>query len=117
MIFIIRYYLPVFAWCGLIYFLSSRSNLPGADTAFWDFILKKSAHIFVYAVLYRLIFRAVNARRKVKLYILPLLLSLAYAFTDEFHQSLIPGRNPTVRDLGYDTLGMLVTMLKLRGLI
>lgn len=114
---IIKYYLPVVTWCGLIFFLSSQSNLPGASTAVLDFVFKKGAHMFVYGVLYWLIFRAVNGEKKNKSFFVPLIFSLIYALTDEFHQSLIPGRTPTVRDLGFDFLGMIVALVKLKGLI
>lgn len=73
--------------------------------------------MLVYGVLYWLIFRAANVGRKVKSYFLPLALSLLYALTDEFHQSLTPGRSPTLRDIAFDLLGMLVALLRLRGLI
>ena len=37
------------------------------------------------------------------------LLALAYAMTDEFHQSLVPGRTPSVWDvLIFDNLGALI---------
>lgn len=114
---LIRFYLPVLTWCGFIFLLSSQSNLPGASTAVLDFIFKKSAHMFVYAVLYWLIYRAINADREKPIYLIPLLLCLLYAATDELHQSLTPGRTATFRDIGYDVLGMGISMLKLKKLI
>lgn len=111
---IIKYYLPVIAWAGLIFFLSSRSNLPGPGPAVLDFVFKKSAHMFVYAVLYFLTFRAVNLEQKNKNFWLPLVLSLAYAASDEFHQSFVPHRTPAFRDIGFDFIGMSLVMLKIK---
>ncbi len=113
----ILYYLPIILWCGVIFFLSSQSKLPGPDTFVLDFLFKKSAHMFVYGVLYWLLFRAVNVERQEKIFLLPLLFCLLYAVTDEVHQSLTPGRTPTLRDIGYDFLGMSVVLLRLRGLV
>lgn len=111
------YYLPVLLWCGFIFLLSSQTNLPGPNTAMWDFLFKKSAHMFVYGVLYWLLFRSVNVGKQAKLFLLPFVFCMLYSVTDEFHQSLIPGRTPTVRDVGFDVLGMCVSMLRIKGLI
>lgn len=111
------YYLPVLLWCGLIFFLSSQSNLPGPGAAALDFLFKKTAHMSVYAVLYWLLFRAVNAGRSTPTYILPLLICIGYAISDEFHQGLTPGRSPTARDVGFDMLGMGVALLRIKKLI
>lgn len=114
----ILYYLPVVAWGGMIYILSSESALPGPESADLDFIFKKLAHIFVYAVLYFLLYRAVNLGKKEgRNLVLPLLLAIAYALTDEIHQRFTPGRTSTLRDIGFDFLGMSVVWLRLRGWI
>jgi VanZ family protein len=114
---IILYYLPVVMWCGFIFLLSSQPNLPGPGDAALDFIFKKSAHMFVYGILYWLLFRAVNVGKTKRMFLLPLCICIIYAATDEFHQSFIPGRTPTIRDVGFDTLGMTVSLLRLKKLI
>ena len=102
-------------WAGLIFFLSNQEVLPGFSVSVYDFIFKKSAHMFVYAVLYALLFRAYrktnNTRVTKKHYIFPILVSLLYSFTDELHQSIVPGRYPTIRDVGFDMLGVLTVLL------
>ena len=35
-----------------------------------------------------------------------LILSVLYAFSDEFHQSFVPGRDATLKDVLYDTAGI-----------
>jgi len=102
--------LPAIVWAIVIFTLSSQPTLPGFESGFFDFILKKSAHMFVYAVLYLLIARGVEMVAPIKakkgwLVFLPLLIVFFYAISDEFHQSLVPGRYPTLRDIGYDILG------------
>ena len=97
--------LPVLLWMTFIFILSSQPHLPSPQNVWVDFIFKKGAHIFVYAVLYTLSYRANAAHRKKKGWILPLLFTLAYAASDEFHQSFVPGRTPMIRDIGFDAIG------------
>jgi VanZ family protein len=97
-------YAPPIIWAGLIFFLSDQSTLPGASHPFIDLIFKQTAHIFVYAVLHFLIWRT----NKRSLFI-PILLAFAYALIDEFHQSFIPGRTATIIDIGFDSMGILIS--------
>lgn len=111
---------PPLLWAGLIFFLSSQSVLPGLTVSLGDFLLKKTAHIFVYAVLYLLLFRATflltdrvnQPRRQLLLAWLPLILCLIYAISDEVHQTFTPGRNGSVIDVGFDMIGASLAMLK-----
>lgn len=114
---LISYYLPVLLWCGVIFYLSSQQTLPGPSVAELDFIFKKLAHMGVYAVLYVLLFRAVNLGFAKKNFIPVFALTLLYAISDEIHQGLTPGRSPTMRDILYDSFGMTIAMLKLKGII
>lgn len=111
----LKLYLPVFLWAALIFSLSSQSSLLSFEASVLDFIFKKSAHMFVFAVLYLLIFRAYYLSKGKNLskrnYWLPLLLCLLYSAIDELHQSFVPGRHPAVRDIGYDMLGVLTVLL------
>ncbi|MBU0974517.1 VanZ family protein [Patescibacteria group bacterium] len=113
---IFKAYLPPIIWAIFIYVLSSQSIIAGFQETAHDFILKKTAHIFVYFVLYLLLKRAidntVDSKSASKQLFLPILLCLLYAVSDEFHQSLVPGRYATLRDVGYDMLGVGVAFLK-----
>lgn len=100
------YLLPVI-WALVIFVFSSQATLPSLSFSFYDFLLKKAAHIMVYAVLFILINRSLllknmpsNKSWKVAFFI-----TLLYALSDELHQTLIPGRFGSVRDVGYDMLG------------
>lgn len=113
----IKAYLPLIGWASLIYLFSAQSSLPGFDAVAGDFILKKGAHMFVYLVLYWLTHRALAltwpSLHGGRLWGTTWLICLCYAITDELHQSMVPGRSPTLRDLGYDSLGMLIAWLRL----
>ncbi len=70
--------------------------------------------MFVYAVLYFLVYRGLNQIQinKSKIWWQTLLIGLIYAASDEFHQSMTPGRTATLRDVGFDFLGMSLIILK-----
>lgn len=108
---------PPILWAAFIFFLSTYNTLPGPQIIWWDFIFKKSAHMGVYAVLYFLVYRAINFEAKTKNAFIPMLFTIAYAFTDEYHQSFIVGRTALLSDIGYDFIGASLTMLKLKKLI
>ena len=110
----LAYLIPAL-WAVFIFLLSAQQTLPGFSVSIYDFVFKKSAHMFVYAVLYLLLFRAYQKTNNKKInrrnYIFPILISLLYALSDEFHQSIIPGRHPALRDTGYDMLGVSTVLL------
>jgi len=128
----LSFWLPVFLWCGLIFTMSSIPTLPKVGFIWWDFIMKKSAHLIEYAILYFLLWRAItkaklkvkNRRLRVetqgvdlkdiKIWIIPLIFGLLYAMSDEFHQSFVMGRTSKVRDVGFDFLGMLLMLYWLK---
>jgi VanZ family protein len=107
--------LLVVAWATAIFFLSSQEVLPGFTVSLYDFLFKKGAHMFFYAVLYYLLLRTTRrhlptANRQIS-YLLPLLLTFIYACLDELHQSTVPGRYPASRDVVYDMLGATTVLL------
>ena len=40
-----------------------------------------------------------------------MLVGVLYAASDEFHQSFVPGRSPSIVDVGIDSLGVLTGIL------
>ncbi len=109
-------YAPAFLWAGLIFYLSAQSILPSFTEVFSDFIFKKSAHVVVYVVLYMLLFRAFGLThphsKQENRWIVPVLLTLCYAISDEVHQNFTPGRFGTFRDLGFDMVGVGICFLR-----
>jgi len=116
-------WLPPIIWAGLIFAFSSQSILPGFETNTYDFIFKKIAHITVYGVLYFLVYRAVDLQIKPKTkkspayYLVPFAVLMIYAISDEIHQSFVPGRHATLRDVGYDLLGGMSVFFRIHGYI
>lgn len=99
---------PALLWAGLIYWLSAQSKLPSASLGWLDFVIKHLAHILVYAGLYFWLWWAQKPRRW-----LPLIITLLYALSDEYHQSFVPGRYMSLMDLGFDSLGAFGAYLSL----
>ena len=94
-------WLPVVAWAGLIFTLSSIPDL-GTGLGGWDLVLRKLAHAAEFAVLGLLLVRAL--RRP----LLAFWLGTVYAVTDELHQSFIPGRVGSPLDVAIDAAGVAV---------
>lgn len=69
--------------------------------------------MFVYAVLFLLIHRSLLLKRvnPAKAWVLAMIITFAYALSDELHQTFVPGRYGTLRDIGYDMLGATLAFL------
>jgi len=117
---IITAFLPSVLWAGFIYYLSSQSVLPSLMLSSWDFVFKKSAHIIVYAILYLLLFHAFRQTVPLKgsaVWLVPLAFAIAYAAFDEVHQSYVSGRHGALKDVGFDTLGCSLVIMRKFGYI
>lgn len=72
-------------------------------------IIRKIAHFSIYTLvgflLMALFSTYENIKRKYQMYI-SAIIGILYAFSDEIHQSFIPGRGPKVTDVFIDSLGV-----------
>ena len=76
-------------------------------------IVRKLAHFSIYAVVgFSLmgLFNTYKIQDKYKV-IWTIIIGAIYASSDEFHQRFIPGRGPSIKDVGIDTLGVIFGML------
>ena len=104
---LLKYWLPPILW-GLIIFSFSSLQVGSSNEIYWkDFVIKKTAHVVEYAILAVLLYRAMIGSdvEKKKAIIFSILIVSLYGFTDEFHQSFTPGREPRIRDVIIDTIG------------
>lgn len=103
----LKYWLPVLIWASVIFLFSSHPTRKATEIYWQDFILKKLAHVIEYAIFTILLYRAlINAGiRRRDGALAALVLAILYGMSDEFHQSFIPGREPTIRDVFFDSLG------------
>jgi len=107
---IIKKWLAVVLWAGLIFFLSHQPELKSGLPERWDSFLAKLSHFLEYAILTFLLIRALQEHKltKKKTLFLAVILAMGYAFSDEYHQSFILGRNASLRDVFIDSLGILL---------
>ncbi|UOW67228.1 VanZ family protein [Paraclostridium bifermentans] len=76
-----------------------------------EFLIRKSAHMFLYFVLAILLYMAVKQNNNIKYYSLAFILSVLYACTDEFHQLFVYGRSGEFRDVLVDSTGALIGLV------
>lgn len=108
---LIKNWLPLIVWLVLIFCLSHQPNLKSGLAAWLDLILRKIAHITEFAILTFLFWRALRLKNKKNRILIAMALSLLYALSDEYHQSFILGRDGNWRDIGIDSLGILLAGL------
>jgi VanZ family protein len=87
----------------VIFILSAQPG--GGDHPWWDVILRKLGHISGYALLAGLWWWALRGVVRRPL-LLAVVISLAYACTDEFHQTFVRNRTGTPVDVGIDAVGI-----------
>jgi VanZ family protein len=99
---------PPLVLMGVIYALSAQPDLSSGLGTF-DLILRKIAHMAEYGLLVFLWWRALKDPAPPRAAVgLAVAASLAYAATDEYHQSFVEGRHGTPVDVAVDAVGMAV---------
>jgi len=78
-----------------------------------DFLLKKTAHMVEYGILAGLIYRMFKIYKieEQDSGVYAVVLAMMYGISDEFHQSMIPGRTARPYDVLFDTIGAAVAIL------
>ena len=111
------YWFPVILWCSLIFYLSSMPNLR-TEFGFGDLILRKIAHVTEYCILFLLTLRALEnselSWQKKTILLVSVIFSVLYAVLDEYHQSFVPTRGPSVIDVCIDSAGVLAGYLLIK---
>jgi VanZ family protein len=102
-------WLPVLVWLAIIFTFSTRhggGHLPAAEIA-----VRKLAHVTEYLILTLLLVRALRRSRVAAALPIAAGAALAYACSDEWHQSFVPGRTATPRDVAIDGVGIALATL------
>jgi VanZ family protein len=106
----IAWYL-ILAYLAVVFILSSFPRPPylgEVEKYIPDFVL----HVVEYAILGFLLVRALGLSfapiSRWSLFILVTLLGTFYGFSDEWHQSFVPGRTPSIHDLLADAVGTMI---------
>lgn len=91
---------------ALIFALSATPDL-SSGLGGWDPLLRKIAHVCIFALLWLTLSRAGHWRQPVAMTIVALL----YAASDEFHQTFVSGRHGSPADAAIDALGIGIAVL------
>lgn len=105
---------PSLLMMTLIFGFSSIPSNEMPSFGLVDWLVKKGGHATGYALLALANLRAWRQSQdghQIRPYGLAWLLAVLYSATDEFHQSFVAGRHPTVTDVGIDAMGAAVGLL------
>ncbi len=112
---LIKYWAPVIAYGGLIFFLSSQSDPQLYLPNIFSFMSDKVLHAIEYGILGILCYRAFRhaAGKNAPQFGIPLAIVAATAFglVDEFHQSFVAFRHSEGLDLFAEAVGATVAVL------
>jgi len=101
-------WLPAGLMMVAIFVFSSIPSMEMPDFGLWDLLVKKGGHMTGYALLALCIWFALKWDRRWLW--LTFLLTILYAGSDEFHQLFVPGRHPSLLDVGIDAMGALIAL-------
>src|SRR3954447_26073084 len=96
----VRRFAPAIALMALIFFLSAQPDL-SSGLGHWDLVLRKLAHMTEYALLFVLWRRALPGTTPW----VAAAIAVAYAITDELHQTRVEGRHGAPVDVLIDGAG------------
>jgi VanZ family protein len=107
------YGLPPLVWMGIIFFLSAQPDLPSPSQSWLSELSTSAGHFFAYAMLAfwwqralgRILTVPGDKGRSKAIFLLAFLIAVSYGLSDEFHQSFVPNRDPSLVDLAVDALG------------
>jgi VanZ family protein len=100
---------------GVIFYLSAQPS--SGHHPWWEVIFRKLGHVTGYALLTALWWWALHGLVRRPL-LIAVCIALAYACTDEFHQTFVRGRTGTPVDVGIDAIGVAIAaaLIKTRRL-
>ena len=125
----IKYFLPALIWMIFIFiesampgdvsshqshfivdFIYSLLSIPSHYQNMISFIVRKCAHMSEYFILTLFLY---NGCVKNEIYHLsiPCFIAFLYACSDEFHQLFISGRAGQIKDIGIDSIGIIIALL------
>jgi VanZ family protein len=97
---------PPLALMALIFFFSAQSDL-NSGLGVWDTIGRKIIHAAEYGLLWFLWWRALGFGNPLP----AVVIAIAYAATDEFHQTFVAGRHGSPIDWVIDSAGVAAAVL------
>ncbi len=87
---------PALVWMAVLFISSATPSADLPSFGVLDFVVKKGGHMLGYAILAMAYRRALG--RETSRPVAAWALAVIYALVDEFHQSFVPGRHPSLID-------------------
>lgn len=129
----IKYWFPVALWMGFTFLMSTDTfsaqntsriiepilkflfpTISAHSLQLAHFVVRKLAHVTEYSILALLLFRAFRAGstepHSVRWVLSSLTIVALFASSDEFHQTFVPSRGPSVVDVGIDTFSGIISL-------
>jgi VanZ family protein len=101
-------WIPALVMMGLIFWFSAQPSGKFPELPL-DYVIKKTGHVLGYGLLALCFFFALRFEPKYRW--VAWMLAILYSATDEFHQSFVPGRHPSLFDiLFFDNFGALLAL-------
>lgn len=102
-------WLPAFAFMAVIFAVSARPSGSLPNFVGWDYFIKKGGHFIGYGLLALSYLHGLKWKKDRRW--LAWLMAALYAASDEFHQSFVAGRHPSIFDVMiFDNLGALAAL-------
>lgn len=104
------HWVPAIAVMATIFVLSSQSGLRVSEDPAVDKPFRVTGHLLAYALLAALLLAALSRGRRPRSrdVLIAFGLTVAYALTDEWHQSFVPNRTGRLDDVVTDAIGALI---------
>ena len=101
---------PVALWAGLLFFLSSRSDL-GAAGRIPDWLTHGTAYLALAMLLARAVAGGFGRPLTGRTGLAVVVAATLYGVSDEWHQAFVPGRDASAGDVAKDAGGALLGVL------
>lgn len=109
--------LPAVAYMAFIFYMSSGPVKSDTLHRVPDYVLHACGYALLYMLLHLACHEGLRLRAGRGSYWLPLLVTVLYGMSDEYHQSFVPSRDASFRDLLADAAGGLAGVVILRALM
>lgn len=109
----LSFFRPYIDWVSFTYHRGVVSVEQLGTAGFIEFFIRKGAHVAAFAILFLFLFYAFAKTVPVmlaKLVWFSFLITVLYACSDEFHQSLTPNRTPYAGDVILDSIGAILAV-------
>ncbi|MCK4389243.1 MAG: VanZ family protein [Desulfobacterales bacterium] len=103
------YFILLILCAGLIFYIS---GIPHFSTGSQGFLSRKIGHSLVYGIFTVLLWKSIPwfENNLLKKSLLCAFIVLAYAISDEIHQSFVPGRHGNIKGVLFDLIGAMAVL-------